>query len=165
MTLLLAVGLVSFASAAPRAEADTGVGSGGDGSLQLIPDVITNSGVSAGGSNEFPVKAELFLPAMDQRAKNRETAAAAITAPIHTVSFTPHLNPLFARDNAEVRRHLFTDYTPQALPSTGVDSAARSSDLWMTIMVVAALLIIVLAVLLGRKNAARRMSKHARATR
>src|SRR3954464_174731 len=93
----LVVGFTSLAASAARADAGNGNGPGGDGSLQLIPEGITNSGISAGGANEFPVKGELFLPEMTQRERTLQSSAGRVTDVLGTVSFTPHLNPLFAK--------------------------------------------------------------------
>jgi hypothetical protein len=158
----LVVGLTSLAASAARADAGNGTGPGGDGSLQLIPEIITNSGISAGGSNEFPVKAELFLPEMSERALALQNSAGRVTDAVGTVSFTPHLNPLFAQSYTDTQRSLFADYAPQRVSTADAYHPAQSNDLWYALMVAAALPLIALALFLGTKNASRRMKRHGR---
>jgi len=160
----LALSLAGFAAVTARADADTGTGSGADGSLQLIPEVITNSGLTAGGSNDFPVKSELFLPTMDQRVKALEKSDATITQAVGSVSFEPHLNPLFEHDQSATRRSLFAEYTPQGLPSTKVEDATTTTDSWLIVMLVGAVPLTILAVFVGRKTASRRVKRHGRST-
>ena len=161
LPLVLTVGLLSLAGAS-RAEADNGGGPGSDGSLQLVPDVITNEGVSAGGSNDFRIRSELFLRVIDQRARDREASRAALTEAAGGVSFAGQLNPLFEQDHSEIRRGLFAEYRPQELPALTTSTAARGNDFWFVVMAIAALPMTALAVLLGSKTASRRRRGHGR---
>lgn len=163
VALIAAAGLVLLPGTTARAAADNGTGPGGDGTLQLIPEVITNSGISAGGSNDFPVKAQLFLPAMTERARQLQKSEETITGAVGRMSLSPHANPLFARAYSETRDGLFADYAPQTLPTAGAESDAQGTDLWLLLMMAAAFPLTLLAVWLGWKNASRR-NRHGRAT-
>ncbi|SEI11709.1 MULTISPECIES: hypothetical protein [unclassified Leifsonia] len=162
--LITAAGIALLPGAVARADAGSGNGSGDDGSLHLIPEIITNAGVSAGGSSDFPVKAQLFLPAVAQHARDREKSQEAITGAVGRMSFSPQSNPLFTRAYTDLREGLFVDYTPQAVPSDKARTDAQSNDIWILLTVVAAIPLTLLAVYLGRKNASRRMNRHGRAT-
>lgn len=161
LTLILAAGLVSLAATPARADADSGTGSSGDGRLHLIPEVITNSGISAGGSSEFPIKAELFLPAMTQHAESLEQSRVAILHTTEGMSFDPPLDTSKTHVYEETRQELFTDYAPQAIITADAKSSAQSNDLWYTVMLLAAVPVAALAVFLGWKNATRRRRRHA----
>jgi hypothetical protein len=163
--LIAAVGLALLPVAVARAEADSGNGSGDDGSLHLMPEIITNAGISAGGSNDFPVKAQLFLPAMSERAKEREKSQEAITRAIGAIGFERTTNPIFRQDYSGTRGGLFVDYAPQAIPIASTQSDSPRDGLWFLLMVAAAIPLTFLAVFLGRKNASRRIGRHDRATR
>ena len=164
LALMMGLSLASPAGAAAWADtgSDPGVGPGGDGSLQLLPEVITNEGVSAGGSVDFPVRSELFLSPMNERAASRELAAASITHAIEATDFAPHANPLFLRDYSSARAQLFEAYSPQDLPATTIESASQSNDLWYTLMIVAALPLTLLVAFIGWKTASRRRRTHGR---
>lgn len=162
--LIAAAGVALLPGAVARADADAGNGSGDDGSLHLIPEIITNAGVSAGGSNDFPVKAQLFLPAMSERAREREKSQEAITHAIAAIGFERATNPIFKQDYSKTRDGLFVDYMPQAIPTASTRSDAPSDGLWLLLMSVAAIPMTFLAVFLGRKNASRRIGRHDRAT-
>ncbi|MDR6610912.1 hypothetical protein [Leifsonia sp. 1010] len=164
LTLMMGLSLASPAGAAAWADAgsDSGVGPSGDGSLQLLPEVITNDGVSAGGSIDFPVRAELFLAPMNERAASRELAEASIPHVIESTDFAPHVNPLFVRDYSGTRERLFESYTPQELPAETIDRASQSNDFWYTVMIVAALPLTLLMAFIGWKTASRRRRTHGR---
>lgn len=164
LALMMGLSLASPAGAAAWADtgSDPGVGPSGDGSLQLLPEVITNDGVSAGGSVDFPVRAELFLPAINERAADRQQKDATITHAIEATDFAPHANPLFLRDYSGARAQLFESYAPHDLPATTIDGSSQSSDLWYTLMVVAALPLTLLVAFIGWKTASRRRRTHGR---
>jgi hypothetical protein len=164
LALMTGLSLASPAGTAAWADtgSDPGVGPGGDGSLQLLPEVITNDGVSAGGSIDFPVRAELFLAPMNERAASRELAEASIPHAIEATDFAPHVNPLFLRDYSGARAQLFESYAPHDLPATTIDGPPQGSDLWYTLMIVAALPLTLLVAFIGWKTASRRRRTHGR---
>jgi hypothetical protein len=164
LALMMGLSLASPAGTAARADtgSDPGVRPSGDGSLQLLPEVITNDGVSAGGSVDFPVRAELFLPPMNERAADLQLVDATITQAIEATDFAPHANPLFLRDYSGARAQLFESYAPHDLPATTIDGSSQSSGLWYTLMIVAALPLTLLVAFIGWKTASRRRRTHGR---
>lgn len=162
LAVVLAAGLAVSGGAAARAEAGNGTGSGGDGSLHLIPEVITNAGIKAGGSSDFPVKARLFLPEMTQRAQELSASSAAVVHSTDALDFQPHPNPYFEQDFASVRKDLFAGYSPQ--PVSDIDGAGSSAaDLvWYAVMLGALVPLTLLAVVLGRRTATRRLARNDR---
>lgn len=164
LALVMGLSLASPAGAGAWADtgSDPGVGPGGDGSLQLLPEVITNDGVSAGGSVDFPVRAELFLPPMNERAASRGLAEASIPHVIESTDFAPHVNPLFLRDYSGARAQLFESYAPHDLPATTIDGPSQGGELWYTLMIVAALPLTLLVAFIGWKTASRRRRTHGR---
>lgn len=159
MALSVAGGLGLFAGVASGAVADTGGGSG-DGSLQLIPEVIANEGISAGGSSEFPITARLFLPATEDRAMQAERSTAAIARAADELTFEPAQRTA-ADAFGDTRSRLFQAYAHQAIPSARRDSAAQATDVWSIVLIAAAVPLTGLAVFLGLKTASRRVSRHA----
>ena len=101
---------------------------------------------------------------MAQHARDLEKSQESVTGAVSRMSFSPQANPLFTRAYTDLQEGLFADYTPQTLPSGRAQSDARGNDLWILLMVAAAIPLTLLAVYLGRKNASRRMNRHGRAT-
>jgi hypothetical protein len=163
VALSIAGGLGLSVGTATGAGADTGSGTGGtgDGSLHLIPEVITNDGIRAGASADFPIAARLFLPALTDRADQVEKSRAAVTRAVDTLTFGRTQGPSVEDAFAEARSRLFQDYAQQVIPSAGHDSAAERVDLWFIIPAAASVPLTGLAVFLGLRTASRRGSRHA----
>ncbi|MDR6971808.1 hypothetical protein [Leifsonia shinshuensis] len=171
MATLLGVSLVLLAQNSARADTESGGngpggdGSVGDGRLHLIPEVITNSGLSVSGSSDFPLRAGLFLPELSERAKALATSRASVEHAVRTVAFDARPNPLFSKSYAETRRALFASPAPQRPSLDSAEGTARGGDgMWLLLMSIAAAPAIGLAILLGRKNATRRMRRDAGST-
>ncbi|WP_431245766.1 hypothetical protein [Leifsonia xyli] len=161
VVLSLAVGAGLLVCATTGAAADTGSGPDGDGSLHLLPEVITNAGISAGSSGDFPVKGELFLPRMERRAAEREKEASEVTAALGRVAFEPaDRSQELDRFYAGPRSGLFADYRPAAAIDRTGRPAAHDAELWAAAMLVAAVPVLFLVVFVGWKTASRRAKHH-----
>ncbi len=155
----LLCGFATGAAADPGAE--PAGGGAGDGSLQLIPEVIANGGVSAGRSGDFPITSRLFLPALDERARQEERSRADVAHAAEKLTFE-RVGSASADDAyAETRSRLFQDYSHQDLPGARRESAAQGTDVWVVVIIAAAVPLAGLAAFLGLKLAARRGNRHA----
>ena len=143
------------------AAADSGSDVGGDGSLQLLPEVIANDGISAAASAEFPVTMRLFLPAAEGRAQQAKQSAAAVTRAAEKLSFERARSTSAAEAFTDARGRLFQDYSHQVISSAGRDSAPRGTDVWFIVLVAAGVPLTGLAAFLGLKTASRKASRHA----
>lgn len=164
--LILGAVVGFLAISAPAAWSDElgGNPSGGDGSLRLNADVITNSSIGAGGSSDFPVKAELFLPEMARRAGDRAASEASIAQAVGILDFRPRSDRQVVEDHQRIRGDLFADYAPRAVISSTSRDAEQADGLWYGIIAAVAIPLVVLAAWTGRKNASRSVNRHARAT-
>jgi hypothetical protein len=163
VALSIAGGLGLFAGAATGAVADTGSGSSGtgDGRLHLIPEVIANEGIAAGGSADFPVTARLFLPETENRARRTERSKAALTRAAERLDFDRATDATATDQFAQTRGRLFQDYSHQAIPSARRGESAQAADVWLIVLVAAAVPLTGLAAFLGLRLSSRRASRHA----
>ncbi|SEA47009.1 hypothetical protein SAMN04515680_0455 [Leifsonia sp. 21MFCrub1.1] len=163
VALSVAGGLGLFACTATGAGADTGSGAGGtgDGSLRLIPEVISNEGISAGGHADFPVTGRLFLPEVEDRARQAEQSKDALARAGEKLAFDRTTGPATTEQFAETRGRLFQDYSHQAIPGAERRSAPQGADVWLVVLVVAATPLAGLAAFLGLRRSSRRASRHA----
>lgn len=161
VALSIAGGLGLPAGTATGAVAETGTGGPGDGSLHLLPEVITNEGVSAGASAEFPIASRLFLAEVQERALQTKRSAAAVARAADKLAFEPGRSTSVSDAFATTRGRLFQDYSHQVIPSAARVSAAQDVDLWLFVLIGAAVPLTGLAAFLGLKMASRKASGHA----
>ena len=156
-----AAAVPAAAAGTPGVVADAGSGPGDDGNLHLIPDIITNSGISAGGSGDFPLRARLFLPEAQDRSKQLAWESAALGDRIAQVPFSQTRTPSSIHPYAAMRSRLFDGYTPRAIVGGEEKQSASSIDILFIVMLSAAVPGLGLAVLLGIRVARRRAKRHA----
>ncbi|GAB2026852.1 type VII secretion protein EssA [Lactovum odontotermitis] len=127
-----------------------------DGQLVLDPNIITNSGGGIGTTGDFPVRNQLFTPELDQLASlQREDQ---IPEQQKRLNFTEQA-VLYDTDMTKVTKTLFTaDYQPLVI-KTGTGEGKRSNALWYGLIIVVGAILTVLAVILGRWRAKRRVRR------
>lgn len=134
-----------------------GVFADDNGNLQLDPNVITNSGGGVGTASDFPIRNELFTPALNQTAK--EQMQDKVPEQQKTLNFSkPTTNTLYNTNTAQITSQLFANYTPQVITSSA-DNNSTQSTIWYWLLSLGAIFLVFLAVFLGRKNAKRSLKK------
>ncbi|MDP9903288.1 hypothetical protein [Arthrobacter bambusae] len=157
---MAAMAAVMLCGGAAWADNSPGSGSGDDGSLQLNPNVITNSSVSASGTSEFPGVAELFIPVTAQRAHEKVALDAKQVDAARTLTFVPHPGAAFAYDYSTLRKGLFAGYRPSVIPAPHGDVSGNSGTFWLIGIGAAAVPLAAVGVWFGRRRAARLWSRH-----
>ncbi|URZ02816.1 hypothetical protein CLAUR_028500 [Clostridium felsineum] len=128
-----------------------------NGSLQLNPNVITNSDGGIGTTSDFSIRNQLFTPTIDKLAK--EQAQDNVPKQRKTLDFSKQTtNTLYNANTKKVVKQLFVDYKPQVIAASTSTSYSKTT-IWYWIISLAAVPLIVLAIFLGRKNAKRRLRK------
>jgi hypothetical protein len=107
------------------------------------------------------VTARLFLPETEDRARRAEQSKAALTRAAEKLVFDRATGATATDQFGETRGRLFQDYSHQAIPSTRWDSAAQGADVWLIVLVAAAIPLTGVAAFLGLKLSSRRASRHA----
>lgn len=163
IALSVAGGFGLAVGAASRADADpvSDDGSAGDGGLHLSPDVITNEGLRSGVSADFPIATRLFLPQMDDRARQTKQSAAAVTRAAEKLTFAPAQSASTADAVAKTRGRLFRDYSHQPTPGADRSEPAHAADVWMSVVIGVGVPLTGLAAFVGLRSASRRASRHA----
>ena len=129
---------------------------GPSGSLDLNTDVLQNSGVPAGTSGDFPIKAELFLPTLTQQSKANENSIAKSVALARKQTFTSASAPIEGpADYRSTRTALFgDDYQPQTVLSTASIGDRTSTAHWMyPALIAAGVCLAILAGVIGNRHA------------
>ncbi|MDR0298507.1 MAG: type VII secretion protein EssA [Streptococcaceae bacterium] len=130
----------------------------GNGSLQLDPSVITDSGVKSGGSDDFPIKSELFLPAISGYAKNQEATRKEIPQKIETINFGGIKQS--SSDLLYSTKELFQNYKPTILTTTTSQRKADSqTNIWLFVIIFIGIIFMIFAFVFGRRNAKRSRRK------
>ncbi|MCL2113903.1 MAG: type VII secretion protein EssA [Streptococcaceae bacterium] len=123
-----------------------------NGSLQLNPNVITNSD-GGGTASDFPIRSQLFTPEIEKVAKAQEKDDISKQKEFLNFSDTSN-NILYNTNTTKIVKQLFVDYQPQVISSNKNDNHSKTTIVYWIIFIIAFPLIF-LAVLLGRKNAKR----------
>lgn len=128
-----------------------------DGSLQLNPNVITDSDGGIGTTSDFLIRSQLFMPTIDKLAK--EQAKDNVPKQRETLDFSSKaISTLYNVNTKKVVKQLFVNYNPQVIASSTNISNSKTM-IWYWVISLAAVPLIVLAIFLGRKNAKRRLRK------
>jgi type VII secretion protein EssA len=128
-----------------------------NGSLQLDPNIITNSNGGVGNTSGFPIVGELFTPTMDQTVKDQ--MKDNIPEQRKALDFSKKaVNTLYTTDTTKITQQLFVNYKPQVITANRTDTNSQST-LWYGLLSLLGLPLIVLAIFLGRKNAKRSLKK------
>ncbi|KHD34518.1 hypothetical protein NL50_16905 [Clostridium acetobutylicum] len=128
-----------------------------NGSLQLNPNVITNSDGGVGTTSDFSIRSQLFTPTIDKIAK--EQAHDNVPKQRETLDFSKQaINTLYNANTKKVVEQLFVNYKPQVIASSTSTSDSKTM-IWYWVILLAAVPLIVLAIFLGQKNAQRRLRK------
>lgn len=128
-----------------------------NGSLQLNPNVITNSDGGIGTTSDFQIRNQLFTPTIDKLAK--EKAKDNVPKQKKTLDFSKQaINTLYNANTTKVVKQLFVNYKPQVIASN-TDTSDSKTMIWYWVISLAAVPLIVLAIFLGRKSAKRRLRK------
>ncbi|WP_077836131.1 type VII secretion protein EssA [Clostridium felsineum] len=151
LLLFISMVLVIFLLANPRCFAED------NGSLQLNPNVITNSDGGIGTTSDFSIRSQLFTPTIDKLAKKQ--AQDNIPKQRETLDLSKQAtNTLYNVNTTKVVKQLFVNYKPQVIASSTNKSDSKTM-IWYWVISLAAIPLIVLAIFLGRKNAKRRLRK------
>lgn len=151
LLLFICMVLGLFFLASPRCFADD------NGSLQLNPNVITNSDGGIGTTSDFPIRSQLFTHTIDKLAK--EQAQDNVPKQRETLDFSKQTtNTLYNVNTTKVVEQLFVNYKTQVIASS-TDTSDSKTMIWYWVISLAAVPLIVLAIFLGRKNAKRSLRK------
>ncbi|MEE8738104.1 MAG: hypothetical protein SOI66_04255 [Bifidobacterium sp.] len=136
----------------------------GGGVVGFDPNVITNSGGSVGVTSDFPVRDELFTPALNRAAAKRmvdrtisRRRALDFSKRTVNVSYSTNTNSVVSR--------LFVDYESQMVGAARATNGTGGgtgivSAVWYWAVGVTAIPLLAGAVMLGRWTARRRASKN-----
>lgn len=128
-----------------------------DGSLQLNPNVITDSDGGIGTTNDFLIRSQLFTPKIDKLAK--EQVKDNVPKQRETLDFSNKaISTLYNVNTKKVVKQLFVNYNPQVIASS-ISTSDSKTMIWYWVISLVAVPLIVLAIFLGRKNAKRRLRK------
>lgn len=84
----------------------------GEGRLILDPDAMLNQTKGNGSATDFPIRAELFSQAMNEKAKAQENEENKATLPIKKADFNKQeVNALYRVDTQSVKADLFKNYS------------------------------------------------------
>jgi len=99
---------------------------------------------------------------MNQRVLDQSKSDATITGATRSLTFThSDTNSLFTHNYTATVNSLFSNYQPQVIPASNTDASGSSTWVWYPVVAVIAMLLIVVAIFLGRKNATRSLNRHA----
>jgi type VII secretion protein EssA len=125
--------------------------------FQLYSNVITNLDGGIGTTSDFPIRSQLFTPAIDKFAK--EQAQDNLPKQRETLNFSKKTtNTLYNLDTTKVVKQLFVSYNPQGIVASE-DTSNSKTMIWYWVISLAAIPLIALAILLGRKNGKRSLRK------
>ena len=126
-----------------------------NGSLQLNPNVITDSDGGIGTTSDFSIRNQLFTPAIEKNAKKQ--ARDNVPKQREILDFSSKAtNTLYNVNTKKVVKQLFINYKPQVIVSS-ISTSHSKTMIWYWVISIAAVPLIVLAIFLGRKNAKRRL--------
>lgn len=113
-SLIFLVGKVAFAT--------------DNGNLQLDPNVITKSNGGVGTTSDFPIRNELFTPALNQVVK--EQMQDKVPEQQKALNFSKQTtNTLYDTNTAQITKKLFVNYKPQIITSN-TDNISTQTTLW-----------------------------------
>lgn len=128
-----------------------------NGSLQLNPNVITNSDGGIGTTSDLPIRSQLFTPTIEKLAK--EQAKDNVPKQREALDFSKQaISTLYNVNTTKIVKKLFVNYNPQIIASSTNTSHSKTM-IWYWVISLATVPLIVLAIFLGRKNARRRLRK------
>jgi len=128
-----------------------------DGKLKLDPNIITNQGAGASSSNDFAIRNELFTSALNQ--KDHALRKDETPQTRQALSFDkPSRNSLYSTNTNQVTQDLFTNYKPQVITSKTNQTSSQSS-LFLWLIGATGLVLIVVAIVLGRLMGKRKLRR------
>jgi type VII secretion protein EssA len=128
-----------------------------DGTLQLNPQIMTDSDGGVSISNDFPIRNELFTAELNERTQAQ--MQDDVVEQRKTLTFSgQHTDALYQLDTSEATERLFMQYQPVVL-STGADETSEEALIWYWLFALLALPLIIVSVTLGKRRAKRSVRK------